>query len=197
MILSENRCHFSGSCSANRRLAGSMTARHQGCMTNAAPSPYGPTWYAATMVAVPERTALSRDIDVDVCVVGAGLAGLTVAREAARRGWTVAVLDANSVASGASGRNAGFVSPGFAERIGAIVDRVGLPRARELWDLSDEGAEYIRAAVADMPGVNLRDGRLSVRRIDDAEAVIEHAAMLKVDFGADVEAWPTDQVREV
>src|SRR5215213_26489 len=143
-----------------RRLAGSMAARHQGLMTEAAPSPFGPTWYAATMVAVPERSALTRDLDVDICIIGAGLAGLTVAREAARRGWAVAVLDANSVASGASGRNAGFVSPGFAERIGAIVDRVGLPRARELWDLSDEGAEYIRAA-SDMPGVNLRDGRLS------------------------------------
>ena len=42
-----------------------------------------------------------------------------------------------------------------------------------------------------------RDGRLSVRRIDDEAALIEHAAMLRVDFGADVEAWPTDQVREV
>ena len=76
------------------------------------------------------------DLDVDVCVIGAGLAGLTVAREVARRGWSVAVLDAGEVAGGASGRNAGFVSPGFAERIDAIVDRVGLPRAKELWALS-------------------------------------------------------------
>lgn len=168
-------------------------------MTEPAPSPYGPTWYAATVVAAPERPALTRDIDVDVCVIGAGLAGLTVAREVARRGWSVAVLDRHCVAASASGRNAGFVSPGFAERIGAIVDRVGLPRARELWALSDAGAEYIRATIGqtEMPGVAARDGRLSVRRTDDAEAVIEHAAMLKVDFGADVEAWPADQVREV
>jgi gamma-glutamylputrescine oxidase len=166
-------------------------------MTQAAPSPYGPTWYAATMVAVPERTALNRDVDVDLCVIGAGLAGLTVAREAARRGWAVAVLEANSVASSASGRNAGFVSPGFAERIDAVVERVGLPRARELWDLSDAGVDYVRKAADGMPGVTLREGKLSVRRIDDAQAVIDHAAMLKVDFGADVEAWPTDQVREV
>src|SRR6185436_2379042 len=41
------------------------------------------------------------------------------------------------------------------------------------------------------------EGRLSVRRIDDEAALIEHAAMLRVDFDADVEAWPTDQVREV
>jgi gamma-glutamylputrescine oxidase len=162
-------------------------------------SPYGPTWYAATMVAVPERRALTHDLDVDVCVIGAGLAGLTVAREVARRGWSVAVLEARQVAASASGRNSGFVSPGFSERIDAIVERVGLPRAKELWALSDAGVEYMRRQIteSEMPGVLARDGRLSVRRIDDEQALIDHAAMLRVDFGAEVEAWPTDQVREM
>ena len=158
-----------------------------------------PTWYAATAVATPERPALSHNLDVDVCVVGAGLAGLTVAREVARRGWSVAVLEAGKVAGGASGRNGGFVSPGFAERIDAIVERVGLPRAKELWALSEAGVDYMRRAIAEtaMPGVDPRDGRLSVRRTDDEAGLIEHVAMLRVDFGADVEAWPADQVREV
>src|SRR5690349_4008054 len=102
------------------------------------------TWYAATAVAALERPALNHDIDADVCVIGAGLAGLTVAREVARRGWSVVVLEADEVAGSASGRNAGFVSPGFAERIDAIVERVGLPRARELWALSVAGVDYIR-----------------------------------------------------
>src|SRR5712671_165659 len=113
-------------------------------MTEGEQGAYGPSWYAATMVAAPERPALSHDLDVDVCVIGAGLAGLTVARELARRGWSVAVLEAGRVAGGASGRNAGFVSPGFAERIDAISERVGLPRARELWALSEAGVEYVR-----------------------------------------------------
>jgi glycine/D-amino acid oxidase-like deaminating enzyme len=161
--------------------------------------PSFPTWYTAMTAAPPERPALSQDLDVDVCVVGAGLAGLTVAREVARRGWSVAVLEAGTVAGGASGRNAGFVSPGFAERIDAIVERVGLPRAKELWALSEGGVEYIRRAIAgtEMPGAEPREGRLSVRRTDDEAALIDHVAMLRVDFGADVEAWPTDQVREV
>jgi glycine/D-amino acid oxidase-like deaminating enzyme len=168
-------------------------------MTGTDPSPHGPTWYAATAVAAPERPALTHNLDVDVCVVGAGLAGLTVAREVARRGWSVAVLEAQRVGSGASGRNGGFVSPGFSERIEAIVERVGLTRAKELWALSDAGVEYMRRAIADpdMPDVMPRDGRLSVRRTDDAAGLIEHVAMLRVDFGADVEAWPADQVREV
>jgi gamma-glutamylputrescine oxidase len=168
-------------------------------MTEADHSAYGPSWYAATLVATPERGALTQNIDVDVCVIGAGLAGLTVARELARRGWSVAVLEASRIASGASGRNAGFVSAGFAERVDAIVERVGLPRAKELWALSEAGVDYVRRTIAEaeMPDVLLHDGRLAVRGIDDAQAVIDHAAMLRVDFGADVEAWPTEQVREV
>jgi gamma-glutamylputrescine oxidase len=168
-------------------------------MTGTDPSRYGPTWYAATAVAAPERPALTHDLDVDLCVVGAGLAGLTVAREVARRGWSVAILEADCVAGGASGRNGGFVSPGFAERIDAIVERVGPSRAKELWGLSQEGVAYIRRAIAEsaMPGIDPHDGRLSVRRTDDEPALIEHAAMLRVDFGADVEVWPVDQVREV
>src|SRR5690242_15171803 len=159
-----------------------MASRHQGMMTGTDPSRYGPTWYASTAVAAPERPALTHDLDVDLCVIGAGLAGLTVAREVARRGWSVAVLEAGKVAGGASGRNAGLVSPGFAERIDAIVERVGLPRAKELWALSEAGVEYIRRAIAEtaMAGVDPRDGRLSVRRTDDEAGLIEHVAMLRV-----------------
>ncbi len=56
-------------------------------------SAYAPTWYTATMVPASARGPLTFDLDVDVCVIGGGLAGLTTAREIARRGWSVAVLE--------------------------------------------------------------------------------------------------------
>ncbi len=58
------------------------------------PNAYGPSWYSAARVASPPRGPLNVELDVDVCVVGAGLAGLTVAREVARLGWSVVVLEA-------------------------------------------------------------------------------------------------------
>ena len=48
-------------------------------------SDYGPTWYSGLTPLPPPRTPLNYDLDVDVCVIGGGLAGLTVAREVARR----------------------------------------------------------------------------------------------------------------
>src|SRR6476646_7285065 len=99
------------------------------------------------MLAAPERPPLTGDLDVEACVIGAGLAGLTVARELARRGWSVAVLEARRIAWNASGRNTGFVLPGFAADEEALVERVGPDHARELWSLSEQGAEYVRTAV--------------------------------------------------
>src|SRR5882757_10933611 len=87
---------------------------------------YASSWYTGTKVAVPERGPLTSDLDVEVGVVGAGLAGLTAARELALRGWSVAVLEARQVAWSASGRNTGFVLPGFAQGIDTVVRRVGL-----------------------------------------------------------------------
>src|SRR5438132_14370428 len=111
------------------------------------PASYVPTWYTATMVPASARPPLTYDFDVDVCVVGAGLAGLTTAREIARRGWSVAVLEAERIGWSASGRNGGFVLPGFAQSINTIVERVGLKRAKELWGLSVDGMEYVRTKI--------------------------------------------------
>src|SRR3982751_5356604 len=113
-----------------------------------AESVYGPTWYAATAVAAPERSRLVYDVDVDACVIGGGLAGLTVARELARRRWSVAVLEAKRIAWNASGGGFGLVTPGFPARIESIVERVGLAHARELWALSADGLDYVRGSIA-------------------------------------------------
>ena len=61
----------------------------------------------------PARSRLSFDLDVDICVVGAGLAGLTVALEAARLGASVAVLEGRHIGWNASGHQLGTVMPGL------------------------------------------------------------------------------------
>src|SRR5258707_10568808 len=92
-----------------------------------------------------ERSRLSFDLDVDICIVGAGLAGLTVALEAARLGASIAVLEGRHVGWNASGHHLGTVMPGYGLPVDDLIERVGLEDARELWALSREGADYVRA----------------------------------------------------
>lgn len=160
---------------------------------------YGATWYGETMVEAPDRPSLVYELDVDVCVIGGGLAGLTVAREVALRGWSVAVLEAERIAGSASGRNGGMVLPGFAEQPERIVERVGLERAKALWALSLDGVDYVRNAIDEiaMPGVEPIDGWLYVQRAYGPERVDRAAALVGDTFGTEVEVWDIDRVREV
>lgn len=160
---------------------------------------YGRSWYAATAVEAPIRPPLVADTDVDACVIGGGLAGLTAAREIARLGWSVVVIEAKRVAWNASGRNCGFVLPGFGSDITRIVERVGIDDARNLWMLSEAGVEYVRATIHEtgMPGVQMRPGWLDVSKIDNGDEMVARISLLGQDFGAAVEGWPTERVREV
>src|SRR5438067_13682639 len=91
----------------------------------------------------PFRSRLSFDLDVDICIVGAGPAGLTVALEAARLGASVAVLEGRHVGWNASGHHLGTVMPGFGVPVGELIERIGMEDARELWALSKEGADHV------------------------------------------------------
>jgi glycine/D-amino acid oxidase-like deaminating enzyme len=163
------------------------------------PTAYRAVWYAESMVPAPPRAPLTIDLDIDVCVVGGGLAGLTTAREVARRGWSVAVLEAQRVASGASGRNCGFVLPGYAEDVDRIIARVGLQQAKALWALSERGLDYVRRTIREtkMPGVKPVDGWLSVAKFREDTTVESSVRLLRDEFGMQVEAWSADKVQGV
>src|ERR1700682_3299937 len=146
----------------------------------------------------PFRARLSFDLDVDICVVGAGLAGLTVAREAARLGASVAVLEGRHVGWNASGHQLGTVMPGFGLPIGELIARIGLEDSRELWSLSKQGADYVRANATEelMPDIALSEGALEVSNVEAGEQLISRLQMLSEDFETDVEGWQVDRVRD-
>jgi gamma-glutamylputrescine oxidase len=160
-------------------------------------SDYGSTWYAGMAPLPPPRAALTYDLDVDVCVIGGGLAGLTAARELARRGWFVAVLEARRIAWNASGRNSGVVLPGFSAPVEKAVERIGLPATRALWELSQSGVQYIRDAIAELGHVGIIEGNgwLDVSTWPDNDRVVARVALLE-EMGIDVEGWQTERVRD-
>jgi glycine/D-amino acid oxidase-like deaminating enzyme len=149
---------------------------------------------AATL---PERSRLSFELDVDIAVVGAGLAGLTVALEAARLGASVAVLEGRHVGWNASGHQLGTVMPGYGLPIGDLIARIGFEDTRELWALSRQGAEFVRANATEelIPGIALSEGALEVSNVEIGDELIARLQMLDEDFETEVEGWQVDRVR--
>jgi glycine/D-amino acid oxidase-like deaminating enzyme len=91
-----------------------------------------------------DRPALQGGLDVDLAIVGGGFAGLSTALHAAEKGISVAVLEAEIIAWGATGRNAGFVVPNFAKMDpDSIVAHLGPERGERLIDFAAGSADLV------------------------------------------------------
>lgn len=78
-------------------------------------NPEPATLWHATAAPARLRAPAQGDITTDLLIIGGGFAGLSTALHAAEAGLKVVLLEANRIASGATGRNAGFVVPNFAK----------------------------------------------------------------------------------
>src|SRR5215207_8291513 len=79
----------------------------------AEPFPLEPALWAATAPPAAPTPPLEQSSSADVCVIGAGYAGLSTALHLAERGVSAVVLEAKEPGYGGSGRNGGQVIPGL------------------------------------------------------------------------------------
>jgi len=158
---------------------------------------YPASWYAATRDAAAERPALGTRVAADAAIVGGGFAGLHTARLLATRGLKVVLLERRRIGWGASGRNGGFVGPGFALRSGALIEQLGENHARQLYDQSKRGVEIVRASLKEMgrPDIMMGGGRLSVSRTNQGPDFAERSRALAQKLGATFEPWETEKIR--
>jgi len=103
------------------------------------------SYYATTVRRGEPFAALQGDVECDVAVVGAGLAGLSAAIELADLGHRVVLLEAREVGWGASGRNGGQVLPGLACDQSTIEALLGIDEARRIWSMTLESLDLIHA----------------------------------------------------
>lgn len=118
----------------------------------------------------------------DVVVIGAGIVGAAVAARLAQRGLQVAVLEAQEVARGATGRSAGIVCTGLPGHYARAVQTFGRQRARTLWALTVEGRERLAKAASALGVAWERTGSLLLARApEEAESLRASAEMLRED----------------
>lgn len=116
---------------------------------NDRPGRYPPSLYAEEDAPEPALAALDEEISVDLCVVGGGYAGCSAALHAAQAGKSVALLEANRIGWGASGRNGGHLGRGPRQDIRLYEKLTGRDDARKIWTLSCEANRLTQALIRD------------------------------------------------
>ncbi len=160
---------------------------------------YIDTYYRRSLSSTESYFPAEGNIETEICIIGGGLAGLTTALELCRRGRRVTLLEGRRVGWGASGRNGGFVAPGYATDLDKIARRAGPDQAKELYRLSIEGVRIVSDNIRDLA---IQDaaavpGIISVIRYDDATGLQAYRDHLAEDVGRHLRFMPTDEVRTV
>jgi gamma-glutamylputrescine oxidase len=104
------------------------------------------SYYAASANEVTGYPELKGARSADVCVVGAGFTGVATALTLAERGYSVALVEANRVGWGASGRNGGQVINGTSG-LAKISKKHGNGIADMVWAIRWRGNDIIHDRV--------------------------------------------------
>ncbi len=161
-------------------------------------SGYVDSYYSRTLKEVKDYPTLDGSIDVDVVVIGAGLAGCATALDLAERGRKVALIEEHKIGWGASGRNGGFASEAFPGGFMSLVDRVGLDKARQFQRISRLGLELVRKRISEyaIDCGPVQEGALRCNvavRGDDLQRFQDFMAK---SFDIHYEYWPRQKVEE-
>jgi gamma-glutamylputrescine oxidase len=163
-----------------------------------APSAAG-TAYEASAAALPAQPRLQGREQADVCILGAGLTGLSAAIELAEAGLSVIVLEAREVGAGASGRNGGQAIFGYSCEQARIAGLVGMEASRQMFEWSLEGVRLIHERCARFNiDAQFRAGHahlpIKPRQVRELQ---EWRLDLALNYGYPLHWWSREELRAV
>lgn len=107
------------------------------------PTAPGISWYQATIGDRPSYPKLDGSRSVDVAIIGGGFTGVQAAFNLAKRGVSVALLEAYRLGDGASGRNGGQFGTGQRAWPEELEKQIGFERSKALFDMAEDAKRYV------------------------------------------------------
>lgn len=135
----------------------------------------------------PSFPQLTSDVTADLCIVGAGIAGIQTAYEAIQAGLSVILIDAREALSGETGRTSGHLSSAMDDRFYELIKTFGEDGARKAYESHQYAIDRI-GEIAKKEGIDCEYRKLkSVMIVDVPETDPGYAKAN--DFPEEVEAY--------
>jgi glycine/D-amino acid oxidase-like deaminating enzyme len=154
--------------------------------------------WQATMPALPDRRGRALPDAADVVVIGGGYTGINAARELARRGVAVTLIEAETLGFGASTRNGGIVHAGFKWGPRELIARYGDETGRALYRETLDGYQTVKRLIAEETiDCDFREvGHLELAYAPGHVEELERAQRSLASMGVDATLLPRDRLRE-
>jgi glycine/D-amino acid oxidase-like deaminating enzyme len=156
------------------------------------------SYWQATMPALPDRSGRPLPDSADVVVIGGGYAGINAARELARRGTAVTLVETHTLGWGASTRNGGIVHAGYKLGPTALLKKYGPETGKALYRETLESYALIKRLIADEAiDCDFREhGHLELAYGASHVKFLEEAQQSLASVGVTADLIPRERIRE-
>ena len=155
-------------------------------------------YWQATMPTLPDRSGRALPASADVVVIGGGYAGINAARELARRGVAVTLLEAHTLGWGGSTRNGGIVHAGYKWSAGQLIQRYGQETGKALYQETLDSYQLVKRLITEESiDCDFREvGHLELAYAPSHVPDLEHMREGLASVGVLAHVVPRERIRE-